>query len=81
MGARFNPQSKSAQSDCFGPPKKPVAVMCIHCGKEYASDQMIWGRKKGVGARWAMWWCATPECYGAGFGVDVKEVRVIPDKP
>lgn len=67
----WDPTSAEARSDGFGPPEPPVAVVCMHCGKGYMSDRMVWGTKPGTRAMSPLWWCPTENCDGAGYGFDI----------
>jgi hypothetical protein len=61
----------SAPDDPFGPPKEPLLVHCIECGREYESSR-IWYDTASAGAgRGGFWRCATPGCGGAGYGFDI----------
>lgn len=66
--------SPEAREDSFAPPVEPVAVVCVHCGKGYMSDRMVWGTKEGMRATSPLWWCPTDNCDGAGYGFDVVRV-------
>lgn len=60
------------ESDPFGPPKIPVEVGCLHCGKTYESYLIEWREKTSAdGRRSGLWCCPTPGCGGIGFGCDI----------
>lgn len=56
-------------SDPYQPPTPPERVKCLHCEKEYISDEMKWDGVHGF------WSCKYfPKCDGAGYGVDIFDV-------
>lgn len=61
--------------DMMGPPDPPVPVHCWHCGMNYSSAKIAWGRKLGMCAGLngddPIWWCPTPRCDGGGFRHDI----------
>lgn len=75
------------RADPFPPPKEPVLAQCLHCGKRYWTDKMRWEYrlvfqhsavrelKESDKAPRPLWWCATEQCDGAGFGYDIHEVK------
>lgn len=58
----------SDDGDPFGPPEKPIDVVCIHCEREYRSDEM---RQDEEG----LWCCKFEDCDGRGFGWDIHRTR------
>ena len=54
------------RNDPFGPPRKVVNVICLHCGERYPSSEIVWNAEDGL------WACKNhPRCGGAGFGMDI----------
>ena len=56
-----------AYEDPFAPPDEPCVVECIHCGREYTSDLIVWREEDDGG----FWCCPTPGCDGVGFRFDI----------
>lgn len=59
------------KEDPFGPPETPQDVECLHCSQRYPSSEMVYEFRHGM----ALWWCATPDCDGAGFLIDIYPVQ------
>ena len=55
-----------ARMDPLRPPKKAVRVKCLHCGREYSSDEIDWFH--------GMWCCPHASCRGVGFLFDIHPV-------
>jgi hypothetical protein len=61
---RFTPQRESARP-----------MRCLNCDGEYTEDRISYGTKPKVGLMpEPLWWCPTPECNGAGLGIDIHVV-------
>jgi hypothetical protein len=58
-----------AFQDCFRPPAEPVDVRCLHCGREYSSELIVWKHKGGEPPHF--WCCPFRDCEGAGFQFDI----------
>ena len=56
-----------ALEDCFRPPPEACLVRCIHCGRMYSSDEIVWRESETGG----FWRCPMEGCDGAGFGFDI----------
>lgn len=61
----------SALEDPMGPPPNPTEVNCLHCGKVYNSEEIVWKNEKESGVPNGGWCCPMPGCNGAGFGFDI----------
>jgi hypothetical protein len=61
--------------EMMAPPNPPIPVHCWHCGMNYSSAKIAWGRKLGMFAGLSgvepIWWCPTPRCDGGGFRHDI----------
>ncbi len=65
------PTSNDRDSDPFHPPKTPVEVHCLHCGREYESYLIYWEERETKDGMRGFWCCPTPGCDGLGFGFDI----------
>jgi hypothetical protein len=71
----FAEGSGSAKRDPFGPPEKPCEVTCLHCGKRYGSELIVWRvSTMKDGTQRGFWVCPVPGCDGAGFLMDIYPV-------
>ena len=69
-----------ASSDPFGPPAEPCECVCLHCQRLVDSDRMWYQRVvNGPPGSAGFWMCPTPNCSGAGFGMDLHPTD--PDHP
>ncbi|HYE61955.1 MAG TPA: hypothetical protein VD997_08150 [Phycisphaerales bacterium] len=65
----------SPKDDHFGPPEKPCEVTCLHCGKRYGSELIVWRvSTMKDGSQHGFWCCPVPGCDGAGFLMDIYPV-------
>jgi len=58
-----------ARMDPMAPPIEAVAVRCMHCGREYSSDEIVWF--------YGMWCCPHGTCRGTGFLFDIVPVKEV----
>jgi hypothetical protein len=63
---------REALEDCFRPPAEAVAVHCIHCGREYSSELILWEAAPDSDA--GFWRCPYPDCSGAGYEFDILPI-------
>jgi hypothetical protein len=68
-----NELPREAMEDCFHPPAEPVEVECIHCGREYRSDAIVWKVSAYDGK--GHWCCPFEDCTGQGYGFDILPVE------
>lgn len=59
---------ENGPDDGFAPPSNVRDVTCLHCGKTYRSDAMRFEERRFPVK---LWWCATPDCDGAGYNFDI----------
>ena len=55
-----------AMKDPMHPPDKPVRAECIHCGRTFSSDEMVWYE--------GLWCCPHITCGGIGYTIDIWPV-------
>ena len=59
----FDDLPMRARKDPMAPPAKAVTVKCLHCGREYSSEEIVWFH--------GMWCCPHESCRGTGFLFDL----------
>ncbi len=60
---RLEELPERARRDPMAPPREPVAVRCLHCGREYSSSEIVWF--------YGLWCCPWEGCGGTGFLFDL----------